>query len=284
MCRFILYKGPPLTIASLVTEPAHSLIAQSTSSREAEEPLNGDGFGVGWYAPALSDKPAVFRSVTPAWNNTNLLDLARVTRSHLIMAHVRAATRGLPVTELNCHPFQHGRYAFMHNGDIGAFGAIRRQLLESLGDKAFGAIRGNTDSEHLFGLFLDEIDKRGDGEGAPRLADALLAAVARAAALSHSAGTGEHSYLNIAVADGRSAVALRWTTDDPAHASSLYVHTGRRYECKDGACAMIQPEAGQGAIIVSSERLSNDPGWQIIQPNQAVLVNEDSTVEYRAAA
>jgi len=284
MCRFILYKGPPLTIASLVTEPAHSLIAQSTSSREAEEPLNGDGFGVGWYAPALSDKPAVFRSVTPAWNNTNLLDLARVTRSHLIMAHVRAATRGLPVTELNCHPFQHGRYAFMHNGDVGAFGAIRRQLLESLGDKAFGAIRGNTDSEHLFGLFLDEIDKRGEGEGAPRLADALLAAVARAAALSRSTGEGEHSYLNIAVADGRSAVALRWTTDDPAHASSLYVHTGRRYECKDGACAMIQPEAGQGAVIVSSERLSNDPGWQIIQPNQAVLVNEDSTVEYRAAA
>jgi glutamine amidotransferase len=284
MCRFVLYKGPPLTIASLVTEPAHSLIAQSTSSREADEPLNGDGFGVGWYVPALSDKPAVFRSVTPAWNNGNLLDLARVTRSHLIMAHVRAATRGLPVTELNCHPFQFGRYAFMHNGDVGGFAHMRRKLLGSLSDTAFGAIKGSTDSEHLFGLFLDEIEKRGEGEGAPRLADALLAAVQRAAALSRESGRNEHSYLNIAVADGKSAVALRWTSDDPAHASSLYLHTGRRYACKDGVCAMIQPEAGQGAVIVSSERLSDDPGWQVINPNHALLIHEDSTVDFRPAA
>ena len=283
MCRFVLYKGPPLTISSLVTEPTHSLIAQSTASRESEDPLNGDGFGLGWYVPTLSDQPAVFRSITPAWNNQNLLDLARVTRSHLILAHVRAATRGLPVTELNCHPFRFGRYLFMHNGDVGGFPAIRRPLLNSLGDDAFNLIRGSTDSEHLFALFIDELLRRGEGEGAQRLADALLAAVHRSRELAQAAGKAEHSYLNVGIADGKCAVALRWTSDDPAHASSLYIHTGRKYVCQDGVCAMIQPEAGQGAVIVSSERLSDDPGWQSINPNHMVLINEDSSVDFKAA-
>src|SRR3954471_18211514 len=98
MCRFVLYQGVPLTIASLVTDPSHSIINQSVKSLESDEPLNGDGFGVAWYTPELSLRPAVFRSVSPAWSNMNLLDLGRVTRSSCILAHVRAATRGIPVT------------------------------------------------------------------------------------------------------------------------------------------------------------------------------------------
>ncbi len=54
MCRFVMYMGPPLTLASLITEPVNSLINQSIHSREQAEPLNGDGFGVAWYAPRLS--------------------------------------------------------------------------------------------------------------------------------------------------------------------------------------------------------------------------------------
>jgi predicted glutamine amidotransferase len=33
-----------------------------------------------------------------------------------------------------------------------------------------------------------------------------------------------------------------------------------------------------GAVIVSSEPLSGDPGWRIIPPNQMVLVDADRTV------
>src|ERR1044071_4844098 len=103
MCRFVLYHGTPITLASLVTEPGHSIIKQSIHASETEEPLNGDGFGVAWYVPELSQQPGVFRSVSPAWSNQNLLDLARVTRSRCVLAHVRAATSGLPVSETNCH-------------------------------------------------------------------------------------------------------------------------------------------------------------------------------------
>ncbi|MEE9580352.1 MAG: hypothetical protein V3V74_03435, partial [Nitrosomonadaceae bacterium] len=59
--------GPEIKMGSLVTEPTHSIIVQSYRSKEREEPLNGDGFGVAWYPPDKGEAPGVFKSVSPAW-------------------------------------------------------------------------------------------------------------------------------------------------------------------------------------------------------------------------
>lgn len=280
MCRFVLYLGPPLTLASLFIEPSHSLINQSIHAQERDEPLNGDGFGVAWYSE-FSPEPAAFRSVTPAWSNRNLQQIARVTRSRCVLAHVRAATQGLGVTETNCHPFTHERWAFMHNGDLGAFSRIRREMLASLSERAFSALLGTTDSEHIFGLVLDRLLGNG-GETVEHMAEALVDGVDYALSLSRSVGADVHSYLNLALTNGQSAVACRVTTDKPEHADSLYMHTGRRYLCQDGVCRMVSPEAGQGAVIVSSERLSDDPGWQKVPVNHLVVIREDRTADLRA--
>ncbi|MCA9140418.1 MAG: class II glutamine amidotransferase, partial [Planctomycetales bacterium] len=135
MCRFAIYMGPPITLDLLTTRPDYSLIHQSHKSRMREEPLNGDGFGLSWYVPDISTQPAQYRSVRPAWNNVNLLHLARVSRSGVIMAHVRAATAGFGVTESNCHPFACGPYAFMHNGSVGEFQKLKRPLRRELTDE-----------------------------------------------------------------------------------------------------------------------------------------------------
>ena len=81
MCRFTFYRGAPLALSALLTEPDNSLIHQSFHSHEREEPLNGDGFGVAWYSWGHAE-PAVFRSVTPAWSNGNLRELARVVETY----------------------------------------------------------------------------------------------------------------------------------------------------------------------------------------------------------
>ena len=53
MCRFLLFVGrEPILVADLLTKPAHSIINQSFDCRlrvDLQRPLNGDGFGVGWY-------------------------------------------------------------------------------------------------------------------------------------------------------------------------------------------------------------------------------------------
>ncbi len=282
MCRFALYLGPPITLDTLITKPVNSIIHQSFHSHERKEPLNGDGFGVGWYVPELSPRPAVFRSISPAWNNENLLSLARVTVSECILAHVRAASPGLPVTETNCHPFSHGRYALMHNGAIGAFQHVRRALLQSLTDEAFPVVRGSTDSELMFALFLDQHQRLAGHDAADTMAAAVEATVHQVVDAVEKAGISEPSYLNLAVTDGRRAVASRFTTGAPSEAASLYVHAGTRYVCEDGICHMVSPDVGQGAVLVCSEPLSEDVGWERVPSTHLVLVREDRSVSLRA--
>ncbi len=280
MCRFTMYLGPSIRLSSLVVEPKHSIIDQSFHSSSQEEPLNGDGFGIAWYAPEMAQEPALFRSVTPAWNNNNLLELARVVQSHLIFAHVRAATKHGGQSEANCHPFRSGRHAFMHNGDVGDFPVLRRPLLNSVGDRAFASVQGNTDSEHLFALVIDELEKT-SATGIEKLAAALQGAVARVVELGRRHGNGAFSYLNLALTDGECAVACRYTTEPDYDGESLFVHTGRLYVCHDGACRMLAPAHGHGCVLVSSEPLSEDYGWQPLSRNSMVLVGKDGQTAVR---
>ena len=53
MCRLMAYMGSPIIIDKLLYQPKNSLVNQSISAKEIEEPLNGDGFGIGWYAKKL---------------------------------------------------------------------------------------------------------------------------------------------------------------------------------------------------------------------------------------
>jgi glutamine amidotransferase len=284
MCRFALYLGPPITLDTLVTKPVNSIIHQSFHSHERKEPLNGDGFGVAWYVPELSPKPAVFRSITPAWNNANLASLARVTVSECILAHVRAASPGLPVTETNCHPFSDGRYVFMHNGSIGGFRAVRRSLLQSLTDEAFPAVQGSTDSELMFALFLDHHRRLAGHDASDAMAAALEATIHHVMEAVGTAGIAEPSFLNLAVSDGRRAVVSRFTSGPPSEAASLYLHEGKQYVCEEGVCHMVSPDIGRGAVLVCSEPLSEDPGWDRVPANHLVVVREDRSVTQRAIA
>jgi ergothioneine biosynthesis protein EgtC len=280
MCRFLLYLGPPVVMDELITRPEHSLIHQSIRSREAIEPLNGDGFGVAWYVPDLSDRPARFRAITPAWSNHNLLDLARVTRSHCVLAHVRAATRGLPVTETNCHPFTWEKFAFMHNGHVPHFLRLRRALAARLSDEAYHSIQGTTDSEHVFGLFRDHYRRGGAGGASGRaLANALAAAIAEVVEVTREAEVHDPIYLNLAVTDGRHAVVSRYVTGDPEKANSLYLQTGSRYRCEGGVAHMDDTTAGaSGAVLVSSEPLSQGSRWTRVPPNHLVIVGPGEPV------
>jgi glutamine amidotransferase len=279
VCRFTLYLGPPLRLSALVTEPEHSLIHQSFQSKEREEPLNGDGFGVAWYAPSLTPDAVAFRSVSPAWSNRNLDDLARAVESPCVLAHVRAATQRTSVSESNCHPFCVGPLAFMHNGDLAEFSRVRRKFLGLLSDDAFCQVGGTTDSEHLFALFRDRLREASGVDDVNRMANALRTTIADAIRLVTESGSKEASYLNIAISNGTSAVACRFTTDEPSEALSLYVSSGRRYVCEGGQCRLVDPEAGAGSVLVSSEPLTKDRVWQAVPANHLVLIHADRRVE-----
>lgn len=276
MCRLLFYEGTPILLDDLLFAPKNSLIQQSVHAQEREEPLNGDGFGVAWYNTALNPSPGLFRSVTPAWSNDNLYRLGRVTQSTCVLAHVRAASLGLPVYEGNCHPFVHNELTLMHNGDVAGFRAARRNILGALSDRAFAVIGGSTDSEALFALFLDAFWAReAQADVAERMAAALVTALQQMVALATPFAGDDPSYFNVVVSDGKHAVACRATTGPEKYAESLHVHTGGLFRVVNGVCRMVRPEKGMGANIICSEKLSDDPGWKTVPPNTLVLARGD---------
>lgn len=204
MCRFLAYAGAPVFLEDLVAAPCHSLIHQSLHAEETKTGTNGDGFGVGWYGDR--PEPGQYREIRPAWSDENLLSIARQVRSHLFFAHVRAAT-GTATTRANCHPFAHGRYLFMHNGQIGGYGLIRRKLEALIPDALYGSRVGTTDSEAIFLLILARLT-----EGfAP--AEAMERALGDALALMRAAGVQEPLRCAAALADGETIHAVRWSSD-----------------------------------------------------------------------
>jgi predicted glutamine amidotransferase len=151
MCRWMAYKGQPIYLEDWILNSEHSLIEQSKSADMTRYEVNGDGFGVGWYGN--KPEPGLFKSIRPAWNNSNLKSLAGHVSSPLFLAHVRAAS-GTPIQETNSHPFQYKNWLMVHNGLIHEFERVEKDLLEKIDAQYFRHIDGSTDSEVLFYLLL----------------------------------------------------------------------------------------------------------------------------------
>jgi glutamine amidotransferase len=283
MCRFLIYKGKRAVIADLITRPEHSLIKQSFHAREREEPLNGDGFGVGWYEPEVDRTPGLFTSLTPAWGNRNLHRLAEKVASPCIFAHVRAASKGLGISEANCHPFQYRHLLWMHNGVVRDFDKIKRKLRRSLKDKYYNMIEGTTDSEHAFALFMGFLPEDIDHLTLPQMRDAMVATIKQLKEWTDEAGIEGRLTLNFAVTDGEKIVVTRYATHTDQLPESLYYSYGKRFECKDGVCRMTGVEKSRESIIISSEPLTEEKSdWIAIQPNQLMMIDEQNNVEFQA--
>jgi predicted glutamine amidotransferase len=214
MCRWLAYSGSPLTIEDLLYKPQHSLIDQSLHSQLGVETTNGDGFGIGWYT-AQSETPGVFHSVEPAWNDRNLQDIAGHIVSPLVFAHIRAST-GTAVQQTNCHPFRHGRWLWMHNGSIGSFHDIKRDLMMAVDPSLYSSIEGSTDSEAFFYLALT-FGLEDDPPGAVASAVGLIEQVGREHGVEHP------MQMTVATTNGESIWAFRYSTEGKSR--SLFFST-----------------------------------------------------------
>lgn len=225
MCRFVAYHGAPIFLEELIARPRHSLMQQSLRAEEAKTVTNGDGFGIGWYAER--EEPGVYREVMPAWSDDNLIALSGTLKSHLFFAHVRAATGG-GIARQNCHPFRHGRYLFMHNGQIGGYAMVKRTLESLLPDELYASRRGATDSELLFLLALARV-KRGAG-----IAEAVQEVFEHTVKLMQGRGIEQPLRFAAALADGEQVHAFRLASD--GQPPTLY-----RRRCAQGHVVASEP-------------------------------------------
>jgi glutamine amidotransferase len=280
MCRLMAYVGTPIIIDKLLYQPKNSLVNQSINAKELEEPLNGDGFGIGWYVRDVNFEPVTFVSVHPAWSNRNLRNLAPKIRTDCFIAHVRAASVG-EVSESNCHPFQYKNILMMHNGGVEEFSKIKRKLREPLTDELYNWIKGQTDSEHIFAYLLNDLFKNHKTLSPEAVVDAFEHIFRDLKKMMADNGIKEPAYLNMVVTNGLFVVGTRYCTDPKEEPLTLYHSEGSRYVVEDGVTHMMAPEDDDHAVLVVSEKLSDDKDWTLIPPNHFVIVENTLNVRIR---
>jgi predicted glutamine amidotransferase len=270
MCRWMAWLGQPVLIEELLFNSPHGIVDQSLHARMGAEPTNGDGFGLGWYG--TGDGPGVYRSVSPAWGDPNLRELAAHVESPLFMTHVRAAI-GSPVQETNCHPFRRGNWLFVHNGFVAGFDQLRRDLMLAVAPELFPAVHGSTDTEVIFNLALTFGLEQDPIEALERTVG-LIEEEARRRAI------GSAVQATFGVSDGETLWAVRYATEGPAR--TLYA------SADVDAIKQLHPEnprfqrlSADDRLIVS-EPFSDLPGvWQEIPQGTAATVGKRGLLDER---
>jgi glutamine amidotransferase len=247
MCRLAAYTGPSIVLEHFLFTPSHGLMEQAWSPREMQEALlNADGFGFGWF-PA-DDRPGIYVNPMPIWTDVNLRDLSRALTSHQWLANVRSATRRMPVNPFNTMPFTDGAWLFMHNGFIHDFAnTLRAPVRDALTPEVEAGVRGNTDSEYIFGLV-----RQYKARHAGSRPDQILMSVLND--LNGWLGDTK-ALLNIVLGDGHRIYALRHAVNGDC--PSLY------YTAEDAEYP--------GGQLVASERLTESDSWQPV-PEHSLLI------------
>ena len=331
MCRFFIYKGDLIYLGDILTRPEHSLLTQArrretyTPGVEAssnycpakqikrDHAVNADGFGVGFFNTSIRPEGTLFKSILPAWSNNNLTELSEVTQCDVAFAHIRAASLGMPISEFNCHPFRIGKFMWMHNGGISGYDRVKRSLLSALPSTIYNTIRGTTDSETAFGIFMSQFPDQGlHGPGnqytkdpkkfytAKQIQTAMRNTIVVIMEAQKRVGmkmSDASSSLNFAVTDGQTVVAVRCRTHASQDPPSLYYGYGheeftlqgkktpkkqnlsKRQTIRTSGSRTIALSEGGKAFIIASEPLDYvDAKWKLVPKDTMVVITNGDVI------
>ncbi len=146
---FGLIGNRPDLVGRVLDLESEALVARTRGS-----PL---GWGIGFYQGGevlMRRRPIDDREeIQPA-------KLASDVKADVLVGHVRSATVGALRTE-NTHPFRYRQWLFAQTGTLPHFDAIRERLLASVPEFLRGNVRGETDSEIVFHVFLSFLHDAG---------------------------------------------------------------------------------------------------------------------------
>jgi glutamine amidotransferase len=274
MSRLFAYMGNDSDRVACALYPARKSLVVETDSI--------DSWGIGFYQGEvlLQRRP---KAPTEA---VDFYAMAKELRTDAIIGHARAGTVGKPKNE-NTHPFRFRSWMFAHHGTVAVFDRIKDELLGAIPDFLRRNIRGQTDSEVLFHLFLGHLQKANKiDEGRVATAnvrDALRESLKQLEGLA-GAEAWKSSECALAVTNGRILVATR-------HGSPVHVHRVQSVtDCP--VCRENTPQFGNRDKRIDHEHLRSvlvvadapaqttvGTGWQEVPDDHFVSVDHDLRVE-----
>jgi gamma-glutamyl hercynylcysteine S-oxide hydrolase len=179
MCRHLGWLGQPVSLSSLMLEPAYGLVVQSYSPRRQKHGLmNADGWGAGFFDGGA---PRRWRSAAPLWGDASFASVAPALSSDCVVAAVRSASTGMPIEPTASAPFSDGTWLLSHNG------VVDRAVLP-----LSSAAESVVDSALLAALIFDR--------GLESLGDTIV----------EVGGADPNARLNVVAANGSRLLATTW--------------------------------------------------------------------------
>lgn len=286
MCRILSYLGQPTLVEELLYNPDNSFIKQSYHPKYMSYLLNLAGFGMaawdrGSYNPQL---PYLYKTPQLPFYDENLRHLAAKITPHCLLAHLRGVAyhEKQVVTRQNVHPFLFPglNIALAHNGSLYDFELMRYDLLEYIKDEYKKCIRGTTDSEWIYAVFLSQLED--DIYEPSKIINATLATLKIIKQVRQKNNIAINSPVNLFITNGEFIAATRFVLDygwQPADVSlpahyftyhSLWYTYGESYGLYDGEYKM---KGGNNklSLIIASEPLTEDTTTWLEVPEYTLI-------------
>ncbi len=220
-------------------------------------------------------QPPTLQSLAEGW---------RGGESEALLYHAQTLPVGLPL-EPNVQPFRYRRWLFAHDGQVQGFAKLRTRLLTTLPEFLQRHLRGDTDSEAAFVLFLKLLRDTGrtdDRMLEPALAAQLLGKTsAQLQQLSVEAGASHTSDLSFIVTNGRMLLASRLGAQPLYYA--LVEGSDRCARCGiDGSTPqadwLVRQHRRQRTVVIASH-VAKPAGWMELRSGAALAVDRSLTVQ-----
>jgi glutamine amidotransferase len=263
MCRlFALHAGERDVAAEFWLLDAPTSIARQSQ-------MNADGYGLA--ALTARRGMVLIRNPVRASEDPVYRHMARRLDAAEILVHLRYASTG-GVSLVNTHPFSQDGRLFAHNGVVGDLERIESRLGPNR-----AMVMGDTDSERFFALITLAIREAG-GNVRAGITDAVREIVTEYELYS----------LNFVLAEIGHIWALRYPEHNPLHLQR------RRRGGPTGVAPLDEADAAgtlrlhsddaavTPLVVIASERISDEPGWEEIQPGELLHVGPDLEVDREA--
>jgi predicted glutamine amidotransferase len=258
MCRlFALHAGNRNVAAQFWLLDAPDSIA-----RQSE--VNADGYGMA--ALTAEQGLMLIRNPVQASADRAYQSVARRLEACEMLVHLRYADTGKTAL-VNTHPFNQDGRVFAHNGVVGDLDRIEAKLGSNR-----AMVMGDTDSERFFALITLAIREAG-GDTRAGVTAAVREIVSEYELYSLNFVMGEIGHI--------------WAFRYPEH-NQLYI-----LERKAGGPEGDQPLHQENttlrvhsddaehtpAVVIASERISDEPGWEEVQSGELIHIGPDLKVE-----
>ena len=268
MCRLFGFRSND------ASEVHRSLVLEKNSLR-VQSVEHKDGWGIAYYNQ--KPDPEIAFGLGPAHQDPDFERVSSLVTSSAVIGHIRLASVGT-VTMRNAHPFVFKQWTFAHNGTITDW-ALHQKEIEALIDPDFLAlIKGETDSERCFYLFLTHMRSMNALENAtlPQLAHAVALTADQVTERTRTTDPEKPpTATNFLVSDGRLMVVTR--RQRSLFFSETLQGSPKAAKSLPATGPHIPPENGTplSQLVIASEELSQETHWHEVPEESMLGVDTD---------